>query len=213
MVLGMGFSVFSRVLVGAVLLLAACSTDETEQARPGVGDHWHVAYGIYICDSYAVDFAGSDFDTSGASISPLRGDLTGDDGFPPGKNYKIVGVHSHNDGLIHFHPFSDLAAGPKANLGLFLSMYGIGISDEQVDLPEYLGGSLIENDSTCMAYDAEVQVQYWPDASVPDVFTTFTTDLAKVPLIEDGAAVALMFARPGTLAPLPPSVGTPITDM
>jgi len=191
----MGFSVFSRVLVGAVLLLAACST---EQARPGVGDHWHVAYGVYICDSYA---------------EPLRGDLTGNDGFPPGKNYKIVGVHSHNDGLIHFHPFSGLAAGPKANLGLFLSMYGIGLSDEQVDLPEYLGGSLFEHVSLCLGHDAELQVQYWPDASVPDVFTTFTTGLSKVPLIEDGAAVALMFARPGTVAPLPPSVGAPITDM
>lgn len=196
MVLGMRLSSLSRalLLLGA-LALPACST---EQARPGVGDHWHVAYGIYLCDEY---------------VGPLQGDLTGDDGFPRGKDYGIVGVHSHNDGLIHFHPFSGLAAGPKANVGLFFSMYGIGMSDEQVDLPEYLGGSLFEYVSVCGEEYGELRVQYWPDAAAPAVFETFTTDLSKVPLIEDGAAVALVFAPPGVSAPLPPSVGAPITDM
>jgi len=163
-----------------------------------VGDHWHVAYGIYLCDEY---------------VGPLQGDLTGEDGFPRGKDYGIVGVHSHNDGLIHFHPFSGLAAGPKANLGLFLSMYGIGISDEQVDLPKYLGGSLFEYVSVCGEEYGELRVQYWPDATVPTVFDTFTTDLSDVPLIEDGAAVALVFAPTGVAAPPPPSVGAPVTDM
>jgi len=196
-----GRKVLSILLAVTLLgMLGACS----EPVKPGVGDHWHVAYGFYVCDRY---------------VGNLIGDLTGfkADGKPESKNYGIVGVHSHNDGLIHFHPYSGLAAGPKANLGLFLSMYGIGISDTQVDLPEYLGGTLMEYLSVCQTAqgqtDGELRVQYWPDATDAQKYTVYTENLKDITLIEDGAAVALVFAPAGVSAPLPPSVGAPITDV
>jgi len=182
-------------------VLAGCGG---EPVRPGVGDHWHVAYGFYVCDEY---------------IGFLQGDLTGvkEDGKPESKNYGIIGVHSHNDGVIHFHPYSGLAAGPKANLGLFLSMYGIGIDDAQLDLPEYLGGTIYEYVTVCDTpegqVDGELRVQYWPDATNPEQYEVFTENFAAITLTQDGAAVAVMFAPAGVTAPLPPSVNAPITDI
>lgn len=194
----MALSTISGLCVAA--LLSACGG---EPIRPGVGDHWHVAYGFYVCDEY---------------VGNLQGDLTGvdEDGKPESKNYGIIGIHSHNDGLIHFHPYSNLAAGPKANLGLFLSMYKIGINDSQVDLPEYLGGMLLEYLTVCDTsegqVDGELRVQYWPDATYETQFEVFTENFADIPLTQDGAAVAIVFAPAGVEAPLPPSVGAPITD-
>lgn len=187
--------------VSALATLAACS----EPVRPGVGDHWHVAYGFYICDQY---------------VGNLRGNLeeVGEDGKPVSKDFRIVGVHSHEDGLIHFHPYSGLAAGEKANLGLFLSMYGIGMNDSQIDLPKYLGGMVLENLTVCKDaagndVDGELRVQYWSDTKQPDNFVEHTENLGKVVLTEDMAAVAVVFAPAGKTAPLPPSVGASITDM
>lgn len=181
-------------------VLAGCS----EPVRPGVGDHWHVAYGFYICDKY---------------VGNLRGTLeeVDENGKPVSKNFRIVGVHSHEDGLIHFHPYSGLAAGKKANLGLFLSMYEIGMNDSQIDLPKYLGGKVLENLTTCTTkdgreVDGELRVQYWKNTQTPEVFETYTEDLANVVLTDDMSAVAVVFGEPGVVAPLPPSVGAAITD-
>jgi len=197
--MGRVVAVVSVLLAG--VLLGGCGG---EPVRPGVGDHWHVAYGFYVCDEY---------------VGILQGDLTGvkEDGRPESKDYGIIGVHSHNDGLIHFHPYSGLAAGPKANLGLFLYMYKIGISNEQIDLPEYLGGSKIEYVSVCETpsgqVDAELRVQYWPNASNLEQYETFTENFTDIPLTQDGAAIAIVFAPEGVQAPIPPSVGAPITDI
>lgn len=197
---------YLRGLLGALSLMCTAAMlggCGGEPIKPGVGDHWHVAYGFYVCDEY---------------VGTLQGDLTGvdADGKPESKNYGIVGVHSHNDGLIHFHPYSNLAAGPKANLGLFLSMYKIGISDNQIDLPKYLGGTLLEYLTVCDTaegqVDGELRVQYWPDAANKDQFEVFTENFATIPLTQDGAAVSVVFAPAGVVAPLPPSVGAPITD-
>jgi len=190
-------SMLAAVIAG---VLTGCG----EPVRPGVGDHWHVAYGFYVCDEY---------------VGNLRGNLeeVDENGKPVSKNFGIVGVHSHDDGLIHFHPFSGLAAGPKANLGLFLSMYEIGMDDSQLDLPEYLGGTIYEYVTACDTpegqVDGELRVQYWPDATNPEQYEVFTENLTDIPLTQDGAAVAVMFVPAGVVAPLPPSVGAPITDI
>lgn len=188
---------FLTVLASSVAgVLGGCGG---EPVRPGVGDHWHVAYGFYVCDSFVGD---------------LRGELTGvtEDGKPESKNFGIIGVHSHNDGFIHFHPYSSLAAGPKANLGLFLNMYGIAINDSQFDLPEYLGGTIYEYVTTCGTpdgqVDGELRVQYWPDATKLDQYDVFTENFNDIPLIQDGGAVVVVFAPVGVIAPLPARKGT-----
>ena len=67
-------------------------------------DHWHMAYGSYICDEYA------------ANPSDVKAD--------------VGGIHAHGDGLIHVHPFTDGYAGKNATLGKFFDMVGIVAEDD-----------------------------------------------------------------------------------
>lgn len=70
---------------------------------PDVGAHWHSAYGIFICDSFA--------------------DPIADESDPEG-------LHSHSDGVIHIHPFFPSAANENATMGKFFEAVGITLTDE-----------------------------------------------------------------------------------
>ncbi|MGI9622072.1 MAG: peptidylprolyl isomerase [Acidimicrobiales bacterium] len=70
---------------------------------PAVGDHWHAAYGIYVCESF---------------VEPIA-----DDSDPEG-------IHTHGDGIIHIHPFVESAAGANATMGKFFEAVGIELTDE-----------------------------------------------------------------------------------
>jgi cyclophilin family peptidyl-prolyl cis-trans isomerase len=70
---------------------------------PDVGEHWHAAYGIFICDSFA--------------------DPIADESDPEG-------LHTHADGVIHIHPFFPSAANENATMGKFFEAVGITLSDE-----------------------------------------------------------------------------------
>ena len=80
------------------------------------GDHWHAAYGVYLCDKFAPDIQ-SERDPSG--------------------------IHTHNDGVIHIHPFTSAASGSKATLGVFTRTVGMTLTSDSVKLPggkEYSDG-------------------------------------------------------------------------
>ena len=77
----------------AVLLIAGCSTGSKPGPRARA-DHWHAAFGVFLCDRYLPDFD--------ASTLPDR-----------------EGIHGHDDGLVHIHPFSETAAGANAILQRF----------------------------------------------------------------------------------------------
>ena len=61
----------------------------TRRTAPKRGEHWHAAYGIFICDRFVTNVADKGQD------DPL-------------------GIHTHEDGLVHIHPFSNAAAGKQA---------------------------------------------------------------------------------------------------
>jgi len=69
-------------------------------------DHWHNAYGFYLCDSFA----------------PSLGDISG-------------GIHSHADGLIHIEPLTRREAGRNATLARFLEAADVEIDDDSLQLP------------------------------------------------------------------------------
>lgn len=70
---------------------------------PDVGEHWHAAYGVFICDSF---------------VDPIA-----DESDPEG-------LHSHGDGVIHIHPFFPSAANENATLGKFFEAVGVELTDE-----------------------------------------------------------------------------------
>ena len=75
-----------------------------------------------------------------------------------------LGIHTHGDGLMHIHPFTDSAAGRKATLGIFLDQVGISMTNDTLVLPS--GGTFKEGTTKCEGgKDAIVQVAKWDHAT------------------------------------------------
>lgn len=107
---------------------SAAEGDSTLAEGPSLNDHWHVAYGIYVCGAF------------------LPGP---DNGRDP------LGIHTHGDGLIHIHPFSRTAAGANADLGLFFSSRGDRLDDRAL---RWEGDQWTEGEETCDGRPGEVVV-------------------------------------------------------
>jgi hypothetical protein len=112
--MGFPMAVALVVILGSLLVVWA-RTDREATSAPRVGDHWHSAYDIYVCDSYR-------------SKILLETDPNG--------------IHSHGDGLLHIHPFNKLASGRDATLGEFFSAFGGHIDDTTLVLDT--GEELVE---------------------------------------------------------------------
>jgi len=71
-------------------------------------DHWHMAYGFYICGTFAPDLP--DDSTKG-------------------------GIHTHADGLIHVEPLTVDDSGDHATVGRFVKLAGVTLSATEIKLP------------------------------------------------------------------------------
>lgn len=83
------------------------------------GDHWHAAYGVYLCDQFA---------------PPVNSDAD------------PLGLHTHGDGIVHIHPFRAASAGRKATMGVFTRTVGMTLTETSVKLP---GDKLYKNGDKC----------------------------------------------------------------
>jgi hypothetical protein len=130
------------VLGIAAVFLARDQRDVT----PNLDDHWHSAFGIYVCDTFEAD---------------LPNDSVND----------LSGIHTHGDGLIHIHPFAVAdRTGPRANLGAFFDESELELTDEQVQTPTR---TIVEGETKCTdadgnEVDGELRVLRWNSASADD---------------------------------------------
>jgi hypothetical protein len=104
---------------------------QVEQTPPRLSDHWHMAYGIYVCDDFI----------------PALTD----------KNNDKVGIHSHGDGLIHIHPTSKRASGANATLDRFMEEGDADVSQDRIKVP----GDEWKNGDKCGDKKGEVVVREW----------------------------------------------------
>jgi hypothetical protein len=154
-------------------------------------DHWHSAYGIYICDEFLPDLP--------EFTAPQNG-----------------GNHTHGDGLIHVHPFSNARAGQNATLVNWFrdagAVLGGGdqLSDDRLGVPG--GETYVEGEDSCDGVDGDpiVQVAVW-DAAIravegeePDRIVT--EDFGSIRFEVDGMAYTIAFAPEGAELPPPPTV-------
>ena len=74
-----------------------------------------------------------------------------------------TGVHSHDDGVIHWHASTSAATGKNATLGLFLDNYGVELDDDSLKFPENQGGKeYVEGETECPdGEDGELTVTVW----------------------------------------------------
>ena len=146
--------------------------------------HIHAAYGIYRCDTYEAPFDG------GALADPL-------------------GIHAHEDGLIHTHPFGRKGAGKNARISKFFESTKMTMTTKKITWIKNTTGTAFNtldvNKDKCGAKKdkkAVISVFYWRDAKASPV--RYTGDFGSLKITKD-SAFAFVFAPEGTKVPIPPS--------
>ncbi len=215
-----GGTLFPAV-VTLVIVLGLSLVVYARQSQPSVdasgaplqSDHWHHAYGFYLCDTWF----------------QLEGDAEqqGTDNFT---QYARTGVHSHDDGLIHWHPFTSAAVGSNARLGVFLDTYGVELSNDKIEFPESQREALVnqlssaepprsellerddllvwEDGDECTVdgsqEDAEVKAVVWNNFTDTDDGTTYIADFDNIRLDRDQMVVVIAFVPDNTDVSMPP---------
>lgn len=171
-----GGTLFPLIVLGvlvvgmALIAYARTSRPAADASPPTVDDHWHVAYGFELCDMEGVQQlvgAKEEQDANGQLIST---------------EYLRTGVHSHDDGVIHWHAYTSAATGANATLGTFLEVYGVELSDDELRFPDdQLGGAeYIEGETMCGDEDGKLVVGVWDnftDTGDPTIYTASFDDI------------------------------------
>jgi hypothetical protein len=202
-----GGSVFP-IAVALVVVLGLLAIVYGRQSRPADGSgvprindgsnadaHWHIAYGIYVCDTFQPKFTGTQeetaVDTAGNTVYL-------------NENFKILGVHSHGDGIIHYHPYSTKSSGNRAKLGVFLTVYNVKLTDTELVLPAAQGGDKWSTkDTKCGGKDTQLKVRVWPHYNEPSVFHDVVTDFNNIRVTNDGMVMVIAFVPKGADIPMP----------
>jgi hypothetical protein len=171
-----GGTLFPLVVIGvlvagiALILYARVSRPEADASPPTVDDHWHVAYGFQLCDMESAQrLTGNKEETDAA------GQLVSSE-------YLRTGVHSHDDGVVHWHPTTSAATGHNATLGVFLDVYQVGLSDTELSFPDdQLGGAeYVEGETKCGDEDGRLAVAVWNNFTDTGEPTVYTADFDSI---------------------------------
>ena len=194
LILGLALIVYSRQTLPAA-----------DSSPPTIDDHWHAAYGFYLCDTWY----------------QLEGDLeerNSQGGFT-NTNFVQTGIHSHNDGVIHWHPFTSRAVGRNATLGVFLDTYDVELSNDSLRFqstaalsanPDFLPQNFnpleeyIEGETQCDGEDAELAVKAWGAFTDTDGGRRFIANMDEVHLDNDGMVFAIYFTSDESGQSMPP---------
>ena len=170
----MGFPVMVALVVvlGALLVLWA-RTDREATSAPRVGDHWHSAYDVYVCDTFR-------------SKIVLETDPNG--------------IHSHGDGLIHIHPFNKLASGRDAVLGEFFAAFGGFIDDQSFMLDT---GETVVEGFDCGGEPAVLKVARFDADDLSREPEILTEDLANLRLLKNREAFTIAMVPESVDPPAP----------
>ncbi len=187
-------------VVGLALVVYSRSSIPNQNVPPTVEDHWHASYGFYACDAWLPDLQGNKEELDSA------GQLAND-------GFRRTGIHSHDDGVIHWHPYSSSATGRNAKLGVFLDVYGVKVSDTKIEFPADQGGAVYEEGVTkCTVdgkeVDGEVVVYAFDSYDNGDDYSTYITNFDQIRLKNDAMAFSIVFAPAGSDPELPPSAAS-----
>ena len=170
--MGFPLAVGLVVVLGSLLVLWARSDREANSA-PRVGDHWHSAYDVYVCDDFR-------------SKIMVETDPNG--------------IHTHSDGLIHIHPFNKLASGQDATMGQFFNAFGGRIDDDSVVLDT---GEVLLAGADCNGQPAVVKVARFDADDMERDPEVLTEDLANVRFLKDREAFTIALVPADVEPPAP----------
>lgn len=192
--LGIGIVAFARDKNGGTSSNTAKPRANLTDGSPY--DHWHAAFAIDVC---------------GTELSPLQDGPT-----------DILGIHTHGDGLIHIHPFTTQASGPRATLSRFFKQVSLKVTNDGFQLPKGMtvegGGTTVkEGVTTCGGKPGEMVLAYWkdgknaPTASKPDKI--YRSNFGAVHFAGDLGAYTLAFVPKGSTDIKPPSSAADIEQL
>jgi hypothetical protein len=187
---GFPLGIAAIVIVGTLVVVVARDSDQTASATaPTTNDHWHAAYGIYVCDAF---------------VDPIPQEPEGAD---------KLGIHTHGDGIMHIHPFTGGASGKNATFATFGKTSGVEFSSSGLTMPD---GTEYEDGYDCNGTPAVVTVSQWNNADEiladptnpppPDV--VYTEDFGSIHFDNDRMAFTIAVAPEGTTIPPPQSLAT-----
>jgi hypothetical protein len=172
------------VILGIALVVYARADrqDEDLGGVPQIGDHIHQAIAFNVCGAF----------------------------LPNTPQFEsVIGIHTHNDGVIHIHPFSQLGVGANATLERYLEDvrdggYEVSLSNSKL---VYLDETYEEGEHDCEGVDDPVlRMGYWEnvqdEASEPEVTTGGFGDKR---LTTDGAGITIYYGDPDADIPKPPN--------
>jgi hypothetical protein len=166
--------------LGLALLIYGRATNHQDLGAPALnsatqpGDHWHTAYGIYICDQYLPNMS--------VGVSPDPG-----------------GIHTHQDGVIHIHPFQSATTGRNARVGDFFNQTGLNVTSTKIELPNdaALGdnsGKTYKNGDKCPnGKKGVVKALVWEDAAGTAGPKVFIADIDRIRFTNNGMAMTFAF--------------------
>ncbi|MCB1001153.1 MAG: hypothetical protein R2713_21210 [Ilumatobacteraceae bacterium] len=191
-------AVLITVVLGLLTIVyARQSRPDPGSFPPQVGDHWHAAYGMYVCDGWLPKLIGAQEETT---LDASTGAESYDN-----PDYGSTGIHSHADGVIHYHPFTTKAVGRRAKLGIFLDVYDIELNNERLALPEDQGGDVYDvEDYQCNGEDVEIKVVAWDSYTDTGPGLTYITDFPDIRITNDGMVFAIAVVPVGTDVEMPP---------
>jgi hypothetical protein len=159
------------VLLGTALIAFAANDRKSEADVAPVAnqDHWHAAIGVSVCGESQ----------------------------PPTQEFESpIGIHTHGDGVIHIHPFSDGGAGENATLGAYLEGAGIELTDTKLTIGDE---SWEEGEDECDGEAAELIVAQWKDVQSTDQNPALIRrDFDDIRFREDGEGYTIAFVPEGT---------------
>ena len=168
------------VIVGVLVVLVARTDNKSASAAtPTVEQHWHTAYGIYVCDAF---------------LPPLTDQVS-----------DTTGLHTHGDGIAHIHPFNSGASGKNATLANWGKTTGLTFTSNGFTVDST--GTTYEKGYDCNGQPATVSRYVGPadDTSAqPRIYTG--ADIGKFHFYEDRLAITLAVVPDGTDVPRPESV-------
>ncbi|MGI8764752.1 MAG: hypothetical protein ACR2LO_12145 [Ilumatobacteraceae bacterium] len=188
------------VLGLATIVYARQSRPAEDASPPTVEDHWHASYGFYLCDPETGEMEWQQL-AGDQDIRDESGQITGQQ---PG--YARTGVHSHNDGVIHWHAFSSAATGRNADLGVFLEVYDVELSDSELKFSDdqVSGATYKEDDTKCGDQDGNLRVQVWNSFQDTGEGRTYTANFNDIRMTNDAMVYTIAFAADDVVLPMPP---------
>ncbi len=182
LVIGVGTIVYARASIPAA-----------DASPPTVEDHWHMAYGFSLCDMETM------FTLTG-NLEDANGEHYND--------YIRTYVHSHDDGVIHWHPFSGVAVGKNAKLGVFLKNYGVTLTDSELKFPKDQNGGKTykEGETKCPGgKDGELSVTVWSSPDDTSKGQRYVTDFDDIQMSKNSLVITIAFQPKGVTITMPPS--------